>query len=134
MENPNNLILLAVISAIISALGAIATIGSNLYNLRANRKKLENEGDSAIGSAADSIAKGAKTSNDLLLARLDEMEAREQLRDMREEDMLRKIADLETNLADWQDWARRLVHQLKSHGMDPVPFKPLPKVEPKIGD
>jgi hypothetical protein len=133
MDNPNNIILISFISAFVSTLGAIAAIGINLYKLRAERNKTEAEGDSAIGAAADSIATGAKTSNDLLLRRLEEMEQREEKRDEREADLLRKVTALEASLADWQNWARRLVHQLKSHGMEPVPFKPLPKAEPKAG-
>lgn len=130
MEDPNNIIWLSILTALVSFVGAIATIASNLYKARAERRKTENEGESAIAEAADSIANGARVSNDMLLTRLIEMEAREKARDKRETELLEKVRALELSLADWQDWARRLVHQLKSHGFEPVPFKILPKTGP----
>jgi len=39
------------------------------------------------------------------------------------EPLKKRIAALEEELADWQDWAKRLVSQLKENGHDPVPFK-----------
>lgn len=130
MEDPNNIIWLSILTALVSFTGAIATIASNLYKARSERKKIENEGESAIAEAADSIANGARVNNDMLLTRLIEMETREKARDKRETELLEKVRALELSLADWQDWARRLVHQLKSHGFEPVPFKILPKTGP----
>lgn len=34
-----------------------------------------------------------------------------------------RIAALEIELADWKDWASRLVTQVESLGCEPVPFK-----------
>ena len=130
MENPNNIIWLSILTAVVSFLGAIATIASNLYKAKAERKKTVSEGESAIADAADSIAQGAKISNDMLLGRLVEMETREKDRDKREKELLEKVNALETSLTDWQDWARRLVHQVRSYGKEPVPFKILPKTGP----
>ncbi len=130
MENPNNIIWLSILTAVVSFLGAIATIASNLYKAKAERKKTISEGESAIADAADSIAQGAKVSNDMLLSRLVEMETREKARDKREKELLEKVNALETSLTDWQDWARRLVHQVRSYGKEPVPFKILPKTGP----
>lgn len=129
MEDPNNIIWLSILTALVSFVGAIATIASNLYKARAERKKTENEGESAIAEAAESVANGAKISNEMLLNRLVEMETREKHRDKREKELLDKVKALEVSLADWQDWANRLVHQLRSHGHEPVPFKFVPSSE-----
>lgn len=141
MENPNNILWISIIGAIISTVGSIATIFGNLYKVWAEKKKTNNEGESAIADAADSIANGAKISNDMLLNRLIEMETREKeretelelrerARDKREKELLDKVNALESSLTDWQDWARRLVHQVRSYGKEPVPFKVLPKTGP----
>lgn len=130
MENPNNILWISIIGAIISAVGGIATIMGNLYKVKAEKKKTNNEGESAIAEAAESLANGAKISNDMLLNRLVEMETREKDRDKREKELLDKVNALETSLTDWQDWARRLVHQVRSYGKEPVPFKVLPKTGP----
>lgn len=130
MENPNNILWISIIGAIISAVGGIATIMGNLYKVKAEKKKTNNEGESAIAEAAESLANGAKISNDMLLNRLVEMETREKARDKREKELLDKVNALETSLTDWQDWARRLVHQVRSYGKEPVPFKVLPKTGP----
>lgn len=130
MENPNSIIWVSILTALVSFIGAIATIASNLYKVKAERKKTAAEGESAIADAADSIANGAKISNDMLLNRLVEMETREKDRDKREKELMDKVNALETSLTDWQDWARRLVHQVRSYGKEPVPFKVLPKTGP----
>ncbi len=130
MDNPNNILWISILGGLISILGAVATIYSNLYKLKPDRMKTENEAESAIADAAESIASGAKISNEYLLARLLEMEKREKDRDRREEELRLQVDGLQASLADWQDWARRLVHQLKSYGHEPVPFKILPKTGP----
>jgi hypothetical protein len=133
MEAPNDLYIyqiLSVLSLIITIVGAAATIVINLSKARPEAKKISSEGDSAIANAADSIANGAKISSELLLQRLEEMELREKARDTREEQLQAQLEAVQASLADWQDWARRLVHQLKSHGYEPVPFKVAPKTGP----
>ncbi len=126
MADPNSIVWITIVGAIISTLGGLAAIYGNLYKLKPESKKLESEGESEIADAAASIANGAKVSNDMLLARLIEMEKREKDRDMREADLLNKVQHLEASLADWQDWANRLVHQLRSLRHEPVPFKLVP--------
>ena len=84
MDNPNNILWISILGGLISILGAVATIYSNLYKLKPDRMKTENEAESAIADAAESIASGAKISNEYLLARLLEMEKREKDRDRRE--------------------------------------------------
>jgi len=120
-------------ATLFTLVGAISTAYVVLKKVKPETRKIRNEGDSAIGEAAESIANGAKTSTDLLLQRILEMEKREKDRDKREEAMRYQLDSLQSALQDWQDWARRLVHQLRSHGLEPVPFKPSPK-EPRITD
>lgn len=145
MEDQSNLLvyqILSVLSLIITIAGAAVTIAINLRKAKPEAKKIESEGESAIAEAADSIANGAKISTEMLVARLVEMETREKARekkererDVREAEMVAEMQEIRSSLSDWQDWARRLVHQLKSHGHEPVPFKidPASKLA-KLGD
>lgn len=114
-----------IIASIVSVIGAIITI----FKLKPEVRKTNADGDSAIADAAESLANGAKITNEMLMARILEMEHREKERDKREEELRAQLELVQSSLADWQDWARRLVHQLKSHGIDPVAFKPVPKRE-----
>jgi hypothetical protein len=108
-----------IIASLISVIGAIITI----YKIKPDIRKTKADGDSAIADAAESVANGAKITNEMLMARITDMEKREKDRDLREAELRDQLASLQVSLADWQDWARRLVHQLKSHGYEPVPFK-----------
>jgi uncharacterized coiled-coil protein SlyX len=104
---------------IIALIGA----GVSLYKAKPERKKINAESDSEIGNAADSIASGAKTVVDQLRQRMQELDARDAEREKVQAEMRRELRDVKSALADWQDWARRLVHQVKSLGYEPVPFK-----------
>lgn len=136
MESINQATLIAtlvgtILASTVSVIGAIITI----YKLKPEVRKARADGDSAIADAAESVANGAKITNEMLMSRIAQMEKREKDRDVRdaerdkrEEQLRAQLSSVQESLADWQDWARRLVHQLKSHGYDPVPFK---KNDPK---
>lgn len=141
MEDPNSILWISIIGAIVSTVGGLAAIFGNLYKLKPESKKIESESESAIADAADSIANGAKVSNELLLNRLLEMEKRERDRDVREAELLeqvkmskKELSEIRASMADWQDWASRLVHQIRSYGKEPVPFKIDPKAEMSATD
>jgi hypothetical protein len=119
------------ISAIISILAAVVTLAGaavTLYKARPERRKIEAEGSHALADAAESVASGAKISTDLLLTRIQELEKREKERD---EQWKKRFDEVLAELADYKDWTRRLVHQIKSRGDEPVPFKPKDKAHAK---
>lgn len=122
-------ILIAYLPAFISVIGALVAI----YKVKPETKKIaseanKNDGEatSAIGEAAESIAQGAKVTVDQLLSRIVEMEKRERARDVREEALNSELMAVKRQLNEWQDWASRLVFQIRSHGLEPVPFKTEP--------
>lgn len=140
MEPINQATLLAtligsILASAVSVIGAVITI----YKLKPDIRKTKMDGDSAIADAAESLANGAKITNEMLMARITQMEEREKKRDkldverdQREEQLRVQLASMQASLADWQDWARRLVHQLKSHGYEPVPFKVTEEKKPPL--
>lgn len=128
MENGTNLLIFSIVSALVSLLGAFIAI----YKIKPERAKLEADSLSSIATAAESIASGAKVSNDQLLRRIEEMEVREV---KREEDIGKikneaavtraELDNVRAELIEWKDYAFRLAHQVKSLGHEPVPFKPV---------
>lgn len=110
-------------ASIVSVLSMAFGIFITLAKLRPETRNIDANTQSSLAGAAESVAEGAKVSNDLLLQRIEEMEEREKKRDVRERQMLFEFEKVKSALADWQDWARRLVHQVKSLGHEPVPFK-----------
>ncbi len=137
MENGTNVLIFSIVSALVSLVGAFVTI----YKIKPERAKLEAEGRkldsdslSSIANAAESIATGAKVSNEQLLKRIEEME----VRDAKREEDINKIKNeaavtrteldsVRAELIEWKDYAFRLAHQVKSLGYEPVPFKPAQK-------
>lgn len=110
-------------SAIISILGALAAIigaAVAIYKAVPEKKHIEAQSQNSLADAAESVASGAKISNELLLKRIQELEERET---KREREWQKRFEALTAELKDYQDWARRLVHQVKSRGDEPVPFK-----------
>lgn len=122
MENKE--LIIAYIPALISIIGALIAI----WKAKPEKKKLEADTSSSIADAAESIANGANVTIEQLLGRMREMEKREHDREEAYKTIKADFENIKTSLAEWQDWARRLVHQLRSHGLEPVPFKPVPPV------
>lgn len=133
------------VSAIISIIGAAATvIGVTLalVKLLPELRKSKADTYSQIAEASESIAAGAKASNEFLRSQINDlMELRKQdIEDRRKEkeetdkvigelkykqvasDKL--ILEQRREILAWQDWAKRLNHQLISVGETPVPFRP----------
>ena len=131
------------VSAIISIIGAVATvIGVTLalVKLLPELRKSKADTYSQIAEASESIAAGAKASNEFLRSQINDlMELRKQdIEDRRKEkeetdnvisELKHKqvasdklIIEQRKELLDWKDWATRLNHQLISVGETPVPF------------
>ena len=127
MDPVNNYPLVAVIISIIGTVISVIGAGVAIYKVKPETKKMHAEGESALSEAAESVASGAKIITDLatteLAKRVSEMEDREKDRERELSRMRLELEDVKSVLADWQDWARRLVHQLKSLDIEPVPFK-----------
>jgi len=143
MDNPT----IIIASAIVSIFGAIITAALMIYEARAKRLKLEAEkekldadSDDAFAGAAGKLIEGASVSNSLLLQRITELvdrdkqrvlefETKEKVRDDREaklatdvNDLQEKLRNVHNELVLWKDYAIRLMHQLKAHRIEPVPF------------
>ena len=87
------------IDAIVGLLGVIA---GALITSASQRAKVKAENDK---NAADTNEVIRKTVMELIAP------------------LRKRIDELERELADWMDWADRLVTQIKGLGCDPVPFK-----------
>ena len=83
--------------------GLIGVIAGSLITSYGQRAKVKSEND-----------KTAAETNDLI--RRTVMALMKPLQD--------RVDYLEKELADWMDWANRLVTQIKGLGCEPVPFKP----------
>lgn len=112
--------------AIVAIIGAL----SQFTRLHLSAGRSRQMGDAAIGDAAESISVASKNTIDQLLDRVtkleernEKLEGRNDVLEMNEKRMLEEIREMKVSQNDWQDWAWRLVYQLKSHGLDPVPFK-----------
>ena len=112
--------IVSIISAIVTVIGASVAI----YKVKPERRKLEADSSASLADAAESVASGAKISNELLLTRIQELEERENKRSADFSDLKKRFEVVLTELADYKDWTRRLVHQIKSLGHEPVSFKP----------
>lgn len=131
------------VSAIISIIGAFATILGvtlALVKLLPELRKTKADTYSQIAEASESIAAGAKVSNEFLRGQINDlMNLRKQdIEDRRKEkeetdkvisELKHKqvasdklIIEQRKELLDWKDWATRLNHQLISVGETPVPF------------
>jgi hypothetical protein len=140
--------IVSIISGIVSALGALVAIYVVIYKIKPERAKIENESDAALAEASESLAAGTKTSIDYW--RLQLVEQRDQINELKEKDRQRTeelramearhaeelrlisenqivtqrlIEEQRRELIAWQDWAKRLSHQVVSLGGQPVPFK-----------
>lgn len=83
--------------------GLIGVIAGSLITSASQRAKAKNDND-----------KTAAETNELI--RQTVMSLIKPLQD--------RVDFLEKELADWMDWANRLVTQIEELGCDPVPFKP----------
>ncbi len=130
-------------SAIISIIGAVTTILGvviALVKLLPELKKSKADTYSQIAEASESIAAGAKVSNDFLRNQINDLMAlrKQDIEDRRKEkeetDKVinelkhkqiasdRLIIEQRRELLAWKDWATRLNHQLISVGETPVAF------------
>jgi hypothetical protein len=111
------------VSAIVSIIAAVVTVigaAVSIYKAKPEKNHIEAQSQASLADAAESVASGAKVSSDLLLKRIKELDDR---MSEREKEWKKRFDELSAELADYQDWARRLVHQVKSRGDEPVPFK-----------
>jgi ubiquinone biosynthesis protein UbiJ len=107
-------LLIAVVGALASVLTSLATTGLQGWKWKTGEQPK---------SAAD--AAGALTDSSLALVtsyRLEVASLRKEVSDVREENqkLLSKLEELE----DVKDWAERLVHQVRSLGLEPVKLRP----------
>jgi len=119
--DPN--LLISLIGSSTSTLISVGAAIVAIYKAKPEIKKIKAEGDSSIGDAAESIATGAKTITDQLVGRVKDLEEREKRREKAFKEMQDQLTRVSTSLAEWQDWAKRLAHQVKSLGHEPVAFK-----------
>jgi hypothetical protein len=131
MENVDAGAVASIVSGIISALGALVSIYVVIYKLRPEARKTESESDSAIAEASESVANASKTSIEFLKDQIAALKEKEKDRDVQWKEMLAQqvathklVEEQRRELIAWQDWARRLAHQVVSLGGQPVPFKP----------
>ena len=89
-------------------------------------QKLEAEGESEIAEAAHSNLEGAVLSNQMLKARIDELQqdlsTEKKSRRDDAEYFRRRIKDIEKEARDYRLWAARLAKQVIEAGKAPVPF------------
>ena len=124
--------IVSIVGAVISILGAVVMISK----AKPEKKKLEAEGSASIADAAESVATGAKVSNELLLTRIKELEEREEKRErmMKARELawdaeMRTLKEQVQELERYKDWALRLAQQVRNKGEEPVPFLiPAPNV------
>jgi 5-bromo-4-chloroindolyl phosphate hydrolysis protein len=131
MENVDAGAVASIVSGIVSALGALVSIYVVIYKLRPEARKTESESDSAIAEASESLATSTKTSIEYWRVQLSEHrdqinELKEKLRLINDQQIVtqRLVEEQRRELIAWQDWARRLAHQVVSLGGVPVKFKP----------
>ncbi len=123
MENVFNLT--ALVSAVVSILGAVATIMILFYKVKPEVGVMKATEESSFADASESIASGAKISNELLLQRIDELSQKNKIMSEKLDTLQRDFDKVRIELGEWQDWARRLSHQVKSLGHEPVAFRPV---------
>jgi hypothetical protein len=122
---------ISIISGIVSVAGAIAAIYVLITKMPSDRRKTDSDSFAAIAEASESIASGAKVSNEFLRDQISELKKRDKER----EEKLKEVEDrlitgekinleIRRELIAWQDWAKRLSHQVISLGGSPVPFRP----------
>lgn len=80
MENPNTypdwFVIVTIVSAVITTLGALASILERLSKNRAEKRKINNEADSALSEAVENIADGANVTIGLFKQVMNEQAAR----------------------------------------------------------
>jgi hypothetical protein len=121
----------SLIGSIVSVVGAGAAIYVLITKQPSDRRKTDSDSFAAIAEASESIASGAKVSNEFLRQQIDELKKRDEdrqkkLNEVEERQIVGDKINLEIRreLIAWQDWAKRLSHQVISLGGSPVPFRP----------
>lgn len=92
---PMEIIISAIVGVVGVVVGALITSASQKYKVQAETHKTEAEYNEQIRKTVMSLI----------------------------EPLQKRVDELEKELADWQDWANRLVVQVKDMGCKPVPFK-----------
>lgn len=127
------------VSAIVSIVGAVVTISGvivALVKLLPDLKKTQAETYSQIAGASESIATGAKVSNEFLRdqikdlkkeseetkAIIDELKRQQIATDKLVAEQRREIVKWKEEAEKWQGYANRLSHQVISLRGVPVPF------------
>lgn len=130
--------IVSIIGAIITVVGAGVAIYTNIRKMPGEIDKTKSDSYSSIAEASESIATGAKVSNEFLLSRINELVQRDKDRDGKDAErdkkekelegrmivMQRRIEEQDRELVAWRDWSKRLSHQVISLGGTPVEFKP----------
>lgn len=127
---------------LVETLAISATIGNTVWlvykswkELRPNLKKLDVENEktdaeieSEIANAAETTAKGASVSSELLMQRIRELrEDLENEKKARREDAAyfrRRFREAERDARDYRNWAAGLSKQVIEAGKIPIPFVP----------
>jgi len=132
--NPESYV--SIIGGIVSIAGAIVTTYILIKKIPFDLRHTDSESTNSIAEASESLAKSATVTNEFLRQQISEMIEREkrdhiELEVMRIDlDKLKKIQEAQSiEIAAWQDWAKRLSHQVVSLGGVPVAFKPV-KLDP----
>lgn len=97
--------LIVAVAAMLAALPGLIALWQNKEQKKADKEKTGAEAENIHAEVADKWAKQV----DALLARITKIET--------------ELAQVKSDLGDWQDWAQRLVNQVKALGHKPVPFK-----------
>jgi len=100
----------------VTVIGALVAV----YSARANLNKTHAETTNEDAQASESYAAAARSfAEEVSKLRLEVKQLRIEM-DARD----KTIKILTVDKLDLQDWAERLVHQVKSLGAEPVPFRP----------
>lgn len=119
---------LAILATILSSINAIAMILLAWKKLGPDLLKTQAESDKLHAEAGESNVAGAKISGEMLMDRISELRVelgKEREARMKDKQYFRRrIYELDLELKDTRDWARRLSGQVVKLGETPVPFIP----------
>ena len=121
----------SLIGSVVSVVGAGAAIYVLITKQPSDRRKTDSDSFAAIAEASESIASGAKVSNEFLRDQIGELKKRDEEREKKLKEVEDRLItgekinlEIRRELIAWQDWAKRLSHQVISLGGSPVPFRP----------
>jgi uncharacterized coiled-coil DUF342 family protein len=105
--------------------GIISSIVISILAARGQFKRIPSQNDSDDANAVRSYAEAAeRISNENREMANEVYRLRDQMNDLRKklEEQITLIQQLKMERDELKNWAERLVHQLKSHELEPVPF------------